>query len=309
VDIAKASLQVDLRGRSTSVNNDRAGCLALCKKLKAIAGAHVICEATGGYEEVLLDALHEAHIPVSVINPARARAAAQAKGQRAKSDPIDAAGLTEYGERYNPEPTAPPSKVQRQLMALIQWLRQLIEAQAAAKAQAEHHADAFVRKQHEALLAHYEKQISATEKKLKELLESDPELKERAMALDEIEGVGLRTALVMLSHMPELGQLNRQEVAALAGLAPWTRDSGKLKGVRCIGGGRPEVRVALYMCSLSAIRHNRLLREFYERLIGKGKPTKVALTAVMRKLVVYMNRKLKLLRASGVDAKNEKKAA
>ena len=309
VDVAKATLQVFLEGAQASFTNTPAGRRALCQKLQPLANAQVVCEATGGYEQALVQALHKTRLSVSVVNPAQVRAAAQAKGQRAKTDKIDARMLTEYGQLYQPAPTPALSQSQRQLVALIGWLHQLVEAQAIAKTQAEHHTDRFVRQQHQALLEHYEAQIKATEAKLHQLLKADPQLQQRAQALDAIEGVGLRTALVVLSHMPELGYLNRQEVAALAGLAPWTRDSGTLKGIRCIGGGRPEVRVALYMCALSAVRHNPILREFYQRLIAKGKPGKVALTAVMRKLLVYMNHKLKTQAALVHTTEKEQNAA
>lgn len=306
VDVAKAALQVHLRGVQMEITNAPAGRSKLCKKLQAIAGAHVVCEATGGYEQDLVQSLQKANIPVSVVNPAQVRASAQAKGQRAKTDAIDALMLTDYGQRYRPAPTPPVSRVQRQLAALTQWLKQLINAQAVAKTQAEHHSDAFVRKQHLGLLEHYQSQIQTVEAQLEQLMDQDPELKQRVECLDAIEGVGLRTALMVLTHMPELGQLNRQQVAALAGLAPWTRESGTMKGMRCIGGGRPEVRVALYMASLSVIRCNPTLREYYQRLIAKGKLAKVALTAVMRKLLVYMNHKLKALANPIAAAENPK---
>lgn len=295
VDVAKATLQVHLRGAQIELNNTPAGHTKLHQKLQSIGGAHVICEATGGYEQALVQSLNKAQVPVSVVNPAQVRASAQAKGQRAKTDPIDAGMLTDYGQRYQPAPTPPVSKVQRQLVALTQWLQQLIEAQAVAKTQAEHHTDAFVGKRHQALIEHYGSQIKETEAQIKKLMEQDQALKQRVECLDAIQGVGLRTAVLVLTHMPELGQMNRQQVAALAGLAPWTRESGTMKGKRCIGGGRPEVRVALYMASLSVVRCNPILREFYDRLVGKGKLKKVALTAVMRKLLIYMNHQLKAL--------------
>jgi transposase len=309
VDVAKATLQVHLRGAQIELNNAPAGRTKLCKKLQAIPGVHVICEATGGYEQALVQSLQKAKLTVSVVNPAQVRASAQAKGQRAKTDAIDAVMLTDYGQRYRPAPTPPASKVQRQLAALTQWLKQLIDVQAIAKTQAEHHSDSFVRKQHQALIEHYGSQIEATEAKLELLMEQDQVLKQRVECLDAIEGVGLRTAMVVLTHMPELGQLNRQQVAALAGLAPWTRESGTMKGKRCIGGGRPKVRVALYMTSLSVIRCNATLREFYQRLIAKGKLKKVALIAVMRKLLVYMNHQLKSLEIQGASASQQKIAA
>jgi transposase len=309
VDIAKATLQVHLNGVQSAVDNTPAGRAQLCQKLQAMPHIQVVCEATGGYEQALVLDLQTARIPVSVVNPAQVRAAAQAKGQRAKTDAIDAQMLTEYGQRYQPEPTPPLSAVQRQLAALTQWLRQLVEAQAVAKTQTEHHTEPFVCQQHQALLEHFQGQIQATEAQLQTLLEQDQQLRERAECLDAIEGVGRRTALMVLCHLPELGLLNRREVAALAGLAPWTRESGAMKGVRCIGGGRPELRVALYMSSLSAIRVNPVLKPFYARLIAKGKPGKVALTAVMRKLVVHMNYRLKALATQGAGAENQKKAA
>jgi transposase len=306
VDVAKATLQGHLRGAQIELSNAPGGRSKLRKMLHGIPGAHVICEATGGYEQALVQSLHKTRLTVSVVNPAQVRASAQAKGQRAKSDTIDAGILTDYGLRYQPAPTPPVSKVQCQLAALIQWLKQRIDAQATAKTQHEHPRDAFVRKQHALLIDHYQTQIAATEAKLKRLMDQDQTLKQRVECLDGIEGVGLRTALVVLTHMPELGQLNRQQVAALAGLAPWTRESGAMKGKRCIGGGRPEVRVALYMTSLSVIRCNPTLKAFYQRLLANGKLKKVALTAVMRKLLVYMNHQLRSL-ASGAASIVEQK--
>jgi len=167
-----------------------------------------------------------------------------------------------------------------------------------AKTQAEHHEAAFVRARHTKLMAHFKSQIAAVEKQIRALLAQDAQLQQRVDCLDQIKGVGPRTAWLVLAHMPELGQLNRQEVAALAGLAPWTRESGTMKGMRCIGGGRPEVRLALYMAALCAARCNPVLLPFYQRLRDKDKPAKVALIAVMRKLLVYMNHQLKALQAT-----------
>ena len=302
VDVAKATLQVHVQGRQAELRNAPAARAKLCQKLQTVAGAHVVCEATGGYERDLVGALHQAKIPVSVVNPAQVRAAAQAQGQRAKTDRIDAAMLTDYGQRYQPQPTPPASRIQRQLVDLTQWLKQLIEAQATAKTQAEHHHHPFVRQQHQALLDCYQSQIKAAEDQLEALLKKDSGLQQRVATLDAIEGVGPRTALLVRAHMPELGHLNRQQAGALAGLAPWTRESGTMKGVRCIGGGRPEVRFALYMSALSAARFNPILRAFYQRLIAKGKLPKVALTAVMRKLLIYMNHNLKALAAQTPSA-------
>lgn len=298
VDVAKATLQVHVQGRQLDVPNTPAGHQQLLSRLQKISQAQVICEATGGYEQGLVEALHQAQQPISVVNPAQVRASAQAQGQRAKNDRIDAALLTDYGQRFQPAPTPPVSEIQRRLVAQTLWLQQLITAQATAKVQAEHHHDLFVRTQHQALLEHYQQQIETVEAEIEKLLAQDSALAQRVERLDAIKGIGLRTALIVLAHFPELGQLNRQQVAALAGLAPWTRESGTMKGRCCIGGGRGEVRIALYMASLSAVKNNPILRAFYQRLRKKGKLGKVALTAVMRKLLVYMNHELKALAAS-----------
>lgn len=307
VDVAKATLQVHCQGRQSELKNAPDGHAKLCKQLKAISGSHVICEATGGYERAMVDALHDAQISVSVINPAHARAAAQAQGKRAKTDRIDASMLTDYGDRFEPEPTPKVSETQRQLVELTQWLKQLIDSLAVAKCQAEHHDNAFVAKQRGALVKHYKSQIKKAEAKLKALQEEDLDLRQRVECLDAIDGVGVRTSLLVLAQMPELGQLNRQQTGALAGLAPWTRESGTMKGKRCIGGGRPNVRTALYMAALSASRCNRVLSVFYKRLVADGKPHKVALTAVMRKLLIYMNLSLKTLAANSTPKEIIKK--
>jgi transposase len=295
VDVAKATLQVHLQGRQSEFSNTPEGLRKMCDELQKTPGVHVICEATGGYERAMVHALHQGQIPVSVTNPAQVRAAAQARGQRAKTDRIDAQMLTDYGQRYQPKPTPPATHSQDQLVALTQWLKQLIHGQALAKTQAEHHQDPFVRRQHSKLMSHLQSQIQAVEKQIKALLEEDAALQQRVECLDQIKGVGPRTAWMVLAHMPELGQLNRQQVAALAGLAPWTRESGTMKGMRCIGGGRPEVRLALYMAALSAVRSNPTLRPLYQRLRAKGKLPKVALTAAMRRLLTFMNHEIKHL--------------
>jgi len=295
VDVSKTTLQVHIQGHQSLIKNISSDHNKFRQQLKALAGCHVICEATGGYEQAMVRALQQTGIPISVVNPAQVRAATQAKGQRAKTDRIDALMLSDYGQRYQPQPTPPVSQVQQELIALVRWLKQLIDFRSVAKTQAEHHEEAFVCKQHQQLLNHYDKQIEKVEGQIANLTKKDAALNQRVAVLDEIEGVGLRTAYLILAQAPELGKLNRQQVAALAGLAPWTRDSGAMKGMRLIGGGRSELRLALYMAALSAARCNPVLSPFFKRLREKGKPHKVAMVAIMRKLLIYMNHKLKNL--------------
>lgn len=296
MDIAKATLQVHLKGHQIEFKNNAQGHAQLCKRLAKLSHPQVICEATGGYEYQVVQSFHQDKILVSVLNPAQTLAATQAQGKRDKSDCSDAASLTDYGQRYQPQPTLPVAAELREMTELTGWLKQLIEHRAVAKTQAEHHhANPFVRQQHEQLLAHYQKQIQSVEAKIQQRVQSMKEFGQRLDCLREIKGVGFRTALMTLVFMPELGHLNRGTTAALAGLAPWTRDSGTMKGQRCIGGGRAQVRPVLYMSALCSIRCNPVLKAFYNGLRKRNKPGKVALTAVMRRLVIHMNNKLKAL--------------
>ncbi|HEX3625055.1 MAG TPA: transposase [Verrucomicrobiae bacterium] len=220
IDIAKATLQMDLQGRRIEISNDVEGLAKLRSQLQPPGAFHIVCEATGGYEHPLLQAMHQAKIPISLVNAAQVRDAARAQGQRAKNDCIDARMLTDYGKRFQPKPTVPPSRVQEQLTALTLWLKQLILAQATLKTLAEHQECPFVQKQHRKLLDYHQSQIKDTEKQIKKLMESDQELTRRFECLDAIQGVGFRTAVVVLAHLPELGQMNRAQAAALAGVAP-----------------------------------------------------------------------------------------
>jgi transposase len=303
MDIAKATLQVHLNGHQIEFQNDSKGHAQLSKKLAKLTLPHVVCEATGGYERPVVEAFHKAKILVSVVNPAQVLAASKAKGKRAKTDPCDAEELTDYGQRFEPEPTAAVSPELRKITDVSLWLKQLIDNRAVVKAQAEHHSDPFVREEHEQLLSHYEHRIETVETKIRSLVAEQKEFQGRVDCLKKIEGVGYRTALMLLVLLPELGTMDRGGTAALAGLAPWTRDSGKMKGKRCIGGGRAQARPVLYMAALSASRCNPVLAPFYKGLKKREKPSKVALTAVMRKLVIHMNSELKKLATATANGK------
>jgi transposase len=293
LDIAKASLQLHLQSKSYDLPNTTEGQAQLIKRLATIPGVHIICEATGGYERAVVAALHAATIPVSVINPARVRQFARASGELAKTDPIDAARLTAFGQAFTPEPTVARTATELKLAALVTRRVQLLELRVAEAQRADTCADLDLRKLFTPWLAQMEKQITKVEALIEALLKTQAPLADQVQRLDDIMGVGRITAVMVLATMPELGQLNRRQAAALAGLCPYNRDSGQWAGKRCISGGRAEVRRALYMAALSASRSNHLLKPFYDRLIAAGKPAKVALTAVMRKLIVLMNHLLK----------------
>jgi transposase len=293
LDIAKLNLQLHLAGRIHDLSNTAAGHRRLCKLLASQPGVHVVCEATGGYERDVVAALHEANVPVSVLNPARVRHFARAAGQRAKTDHIDAAVLSAYGQALHPKPTASRTEQEQQLAELVRRRVQVLEILVAQRQQAERLTVPALRRQAQSLVHRLERDLIQIEDQLKALRTQATGLDERVQKLEAITGVGTITAMGVLAELPELGTLNRRQAAALAGLAPHPRESGQWHGRRSIGGGRAPVRRALYMAALVAARSNRQLKEFYQRLRAAGKPAKVALTAVMRKLIVLMNHILK----------------
>lgn len=293
LDISKQNLQLHLGGRIHDSSNTLAGHRRLIKLLATQPGVHVVCEATGGYERGVVAALHGTRIPVSVLNPARVRHFARATGQRAKTDHIDAALLSSYGQALQPKPTVPRTELEQQLTELVRRRVQLLDFLVAQRQQAERLTLPALRRQAQSLVRRLERDLEQIEDQLKELRTHAPALDERVQKLEAITGVGTITALGVLAELPELGTLNRRQAAALAGLAPHPRESGQWHGRRTIGGGRAEVRRALYMAALVAARSNHQLKAFYQRLRAAGKPAKLALTAVMRKLIVLMNHLLK----------------
>lgn len=293
LDVAKLSLQLHLAGRFHALANDAKGHAQLLKLLRPHPGAQVICEATGGYEQPVVQALQAADLPVSIVEASRVRYFARAQGQRAKTDPIDAAVLTDYGTAFKPALTPGLSAQQQQLAALSQRRRQLIHSRTIETNRAEHYTDSFCRRQHRQLQKLLEKQIDQCDQAITALIAADADLARKTKRLEAIPGVGPVVAATVLAEMPELGKLNPQTAAALAGVAPYNCDSGQLKGRRHISGGRGIVRCALYMATLSAVRHDRILKAFYARLLTAGKKPLVAMTACMRKLMVLMNHLLK----------------
>lgn len=293
LDIAKLSLELHLAGRSHELANDAKGHAQLLKLLSAHPQARVVCEASGGYEQPVVRALHQARIVVCVIEAGRARHFARAQGIRAKTDPIDAVVLSDYGQAVKPTATQPPGPQQQLLADLVQRRRQLTHLLGIERNHTEHYTDPFQLRQARQLMRLLEKQIQQCDQAISQLIGQDDRLSHQAQRLQTIPGVGPVVAATMLGEMPELGQLTDQTAAALAGVAPYNQDSGQQYKNRRIGGGRRGVRTALYMAALSAARHDRILKAFYTRLCAAGKKPLVALTAVMRKLVILMNRLLK----------------
>jgi transposase len=294
LDIAKLNLQLHVAGHFHDLPNTASGHRRLLKLLAAQpAAVQVICEATGGYEREIVEALHQSGVVLSVLNPARVRHFARAQGQRAKTDRIDAAVLTAYGQALQPKPTAARTEQEQQLTELVRRRVQLLELLVSQRQQMERLTLPSLRRQAKSLVRRLQSDLDQIETQLEQLRQQSAQLDQRVRKLEAITGVGTITALGVLAELPELGTLNRRQAAALAGLAPHPRESGQWQGRRSIGGSRAPVRRALYMAALVAAHSNRLLKEFYQRLRQAGKPAKVALTAVMRKLIVLMNQILK----------------
>ena len=294
VDVAKAHLDVAYKQESWRVANDAAGRKALVKRLAQIVGSvQVICEASGGYERALLQALQRGGIKVSLVQASRVRQYARASGVLAKTDSIDAQVLCRFGQAIGPKASAPPKPDQEKLREVESQRRHLSRLLVAEQNRNAQLTDKVLLRLSKRLLTQIQKQIAQIDLLLQQLITQSPELCAKARKLTALSGVGPRTAALLLAQMPELGELNRRQAAALAGLAPFNRDSGAARGKRAIFGGRHAVRSGLYMAALVAARHNPILANFYQRLRSAGKPPKLALTATMRKLLIVLNSALK----------------
>lgn len=294
IDVSKAQLDVAVRpsGETWTEAHDEAGLSALVARLHALAPTLIVVEATGGLEVALAGALATATLPVAVVNPRQVRDFARATGTLAKTDRLDAQSLAQFAEAVRPEPRALPDAQAQELRALLQRRRQLVEMLTAEKNRFQAAADR-IRPQIQAHIDWLQRQISQFDDDLRTLLRSSPLWREREDLLRSAPGVGPVLATTLVAALPELGTLTRQQIAALVGVAPLNRDSGTLRGHRTVWGGRAQVRTALYMSTLVAVRHNPVLAAFYQRLRAAGKAPKVALTACMRKLLTILNAMLK----------------
>src|SRR6266576_3830357 len=294
VDVAKANLDVAWAAASRRFPNDRNGHAALVLWIKqSAAPVQLICEASGGYEQALLESLEQNNLAVTLVRAIRVRQYARAAGILAKTDTIDAKVLAAFGAAMQPKPTPPFSAEQKRLRQYEAQRRHLSKVLLAEQNRLAQASCAELRSLSRNLISKIKKQIDTLDTGIANLIAQDQVLCVKAQKLTAISGVGARTAALLLAQMPELGQLNRREVAALVGVAPFNRDSGRMRGKRAIYGGRRSVRHGLYMAALVAARHNPILRGFYLRLRAAGKPAKVALTATMRKLLIVLNSSLK----------------
>lgn len=303
IDVSKAWLDIavhesELFWRS---KNDDEGIGALVKRLQQLAPETVLLEATGGFEMLLVAQLQQAGLPVVVSNPRRVRAFARSTGRLAKTDKLDAKLLAHFAAAVRPPIRRLPSEAEEQLTGLLTRRRQLVDmltveknrlvtVRPALKSDIEDH------------LTWLKAKLAKLDEEIDQFIQSTPLWKEKDGLLRSVPGVGKVTSGTLLAMLPELGSLNRQAVAALVGVAPVNKDSGRKSGKRRVYGGRADVRSVLYMAALSAKKHNPVIRNFYERLLHKGKEKKVALTACMRKLIVILNAMMRTLQPWRVPA-------
>jgi transposase len=290
IDVSKNRLDVAVRPgeRMLRFGRDAAGIESLVGELVRLGVQLVAVEATGGFETVVVASLAAASLPVVVVNPAQVRAFARALGQRAKTDPIDAQVIAHFAAATRPQVRPLPDATTQALADLVTRRRQIIQMIVAERAR-EERASPRARKSIGRLLKTLQAELSELNGEIDETVRGSPVWREKEDLLASVPGVGPVTARTMLAELPELGQLDRRQIAALAGLAPFTRQSGQWRGKSFIGGGRASVRAVLFMAAMTATRHNPLLRAFHQRLRSAGKPKMVAIIAVARKLLTILN--------------------
>lgn len=291
VDVAKDRLDIHVRpsGDAFVVARDHEGLNDLVERLRGLSPALVVLEATGGFEVTVAAALSSAGLPLAVVNPRQIRDFARSTGRLAKTDALDAAAIAHFAEAIQPEPRALPDDRSRELGELVARRRQVIDMMVAENHRARELRNPRLRKRIARHVAALQKELAEIEKDLDDSIRGTPIWRERDDLLRSVPGIGNATARTLLADLPELGSLDRKQIAALAGLAPFNRDSGKLRGRRMIRGGRAPVRCALYMATVVASRCNPTIATFYKRLRAAGKPGKVAIIACMRKLLTILN--------------------
>jgi transposase len=291
IDVSKDRLDVAVRPSRElfTVERNAGGIASLAARLLELSPRIVALEATGGFETVVAATLASAGLPVVVVNPAQIRAFAKAVGQRAKTDPIDAAVIAHFAEATNLEPRPLPDEATRLLADLVGRRRQIVEMIGAERQRERRVTVPRLKKSIARLLKALEKELASLDTDIDDAVRGSPAWLEKENLLASVPGIGPVIARTLIAELPELGQLGRKEIASLVGLAPFTRQSGQWRGKSFIGGGRPTVRAATFMGALVAKQHNPVLKAFFDRLVAAGKPKMVALIAVARKLLTILN--------------------
>ena len=290
IDVAKAELEIGVipESKTWTVSNDGLGIKELIDSLVTLSPSVIVIESTGGYETLVASSLATAQLPVVVINPRHIRSFAKAIGTLAKTDRIDSLVLARYGKSINPELRPLKDKQAQELKAMLGRRKQLVEMLTMEKNRIER-ATNSVLKDIQAHIFWLESRLQDVDKDLHNSIKNTPVWREKDKIIRSIPGAGPVLSVTLISELPELGILNRRQIAALVGVAPFNCDSGTRKGYRRVWGGRAQIRSILYMASLSAVRYNPVIRAFYKRLIAAGKKPKVSLTACMRKLLTIID--------------------
>ena len=291
IDVSKDRLDVAVRpgAQAFAVERNASGLDQLAQRLRQLAPQIVALEATGGFETIVAAALAAAELPVVVVNPAQVRAFAKALGQRAKTDPIDAAVIAHFAEATRPQVRQLPDEATRLLADLVARRRQIIEMIGAERQREKRMTSRRLQNSIARLVKALEKELASLDGDIDDAVRGSPAWREKEDLLASVPGVGPVIARTLIAGLPELGRLGRKQIAALAGLAPFTRQSGQWRGRSFIGGGRSSVRTALFMGAMVAKKHNPVLKAFFDHLTATGKPKMVALIAVARKLLVILN--------------------
>jgi transposase len=291
IDVSKDRLDVSPRpsGEAFAVPRDGEGLERLTERLRTLAPALVVLEATGGFEITVAAALAGAGLPLAVVNPRQIRAFARALGRLAKTDRLDAEAIALFAERVRPAPRPVPAADARALAELVARRRQVVGMIGTERNRQRQARSPRVRRTLEATLATLQAQLAELDREIDATLRGSPAWREAEDLLTSVPGVGGITARTLIAELPELGGLDRRGLAALVGVAPINRDSGQWRGHRAIAGGRTAVRTVLYMATLTAIRWNPVLAAHYRQLVARGRPKKVALVACMRKLLGILN--------------------
>jgi len=295
IDVSKDRLDVHVLPTDGvfAVARDGEGLIELVERLKALSPALVAVEATGGFETTTAAAVAGAGLPLVVVNPAQVRAFAKALGQRAKTDPIDAAVIARFAQAVKPEVRVLPDAAERLLADLVGRRRQIVQMISAEKQREKRLAEPRLQRSIARLVSALQKELTEVDRQIDDEIRGSPAWRAKEDLLRSAPGVGTVVSRTLVAELPELGRLDRRQIAALVGLAPWTRQSGKWKGKCFIGGGRTAVRTALFMAALVATRHNPVLKAFHQRLINTGKPKLVAIIATARKLLTILNAMVK----------------
>lgn len=297
VGIDVAQDQLDVHVLPTAVHftcpYDTNGIASLVSRLREEHPTVIIMEATGGYEITLAAELGAAGLPVAIVNPRQVRDFARGIGKLAKTDKIDAFVLARFGETNRPEPQAMPTDEEKQIKELVTRRRQLVGLRASEKNRRHSARSIRVQQSIDTVITTLDRELVEIDRDIDDLIRNSPLWREEEKLLKTFKGVGPVVSRIVLAKLPELGKLDRQEIACLVGLAPLNKDSGKMRGKRMISGGRKDVRDALYMAAVSAVQHNKVIKPFYERLVKAGKIYKVAITACMRKILLILNAMMK----------------